>query len=48
MKIQYCSDFHLEFPQNRLLLEKNPIQSEGDVLILVGDITYWRNKHFRN
>lgn len=38
MKIQYCSDLHIEFFHNRKLLKKNPIQAVGDVLLLAGDI----------
>nr|WP_319398995.1 metallophosphoesterase [uncultured Carboxylicivirga sp.] len=46
MKVQYCSDLHLEFAQNSLFLHKNPIKPVGDILILAGDITYWGKKHF--
>jgi hypothetical protein len=34
MKIQYCSDLHLEFAQNALFLQKKPIKPVADFLIL--------------
>lgn len=40
MKIQYCSDLHLEFYANAGFIKKNPIKPVGDVIILAGDITY--------
>lgn len=38
MKIQYCSDLHLEFPVNKKYLNANPIKPEGEILLLPGDI----------
>lgn len=40
MIIQYCSDLHLEFPENRDWLEKNPIKPIGDILLIGGDTFY--------
>jgi predicted phosphohydrolase len=38
MKVQYCSDLHLEFWENRNFLKENPIVTSGEILILAGDI----------
>lgn len=38
MKIQYCSDLHLEFPINKRYVKGNPIKPEGEILLLAGDI----------
>ena len=48
MKIQYCSDLHLEFQENSLFLEKYPIVPMADILILAGDITYLRQDFYKH
>ena len=36
--IQYCSDLHLEFSENKNYVRQNPLQAVGDILILAGDV----------
>lgn len=38
MKIQYCSDLHLEFEKNKSFLAANALQAAGELLLLAGDI----------
>ena len=40
MRIQYVSDLHLEFAENRAYLEHNPLEVMGDVLLIAGDTAY--------
>lgn len=40
MKIQYCSDLHMEFHENMRLVKSLPLEPVGNVLVIVGDVGY--------
>lgn len=48
MKIQYCSDLHLEFTENSRFLHENPILKKGEILILAGDIAPLSKDYFHH
>ena len=38
MKIQYCSDLHLEFRDNKDFIGERPIKPIGEISLLAGDV----------
>jgi len=48
MRIQYCSDLHLEFEQNQSYLDSFPLAVSGDILILAGDIVPLHDEFLNN
>jgi len=48
MRVQYCSDLHLEFGHNSNFLSANPLQVCGDILILAGDIVPLHDEFMNN
>ena len=45
MRIQYASDLHLEFAENRDFIENGGIEPVGEVLVLAGDVSYLGDKN---
>lgn len=48
MTIQYASDLHLDFRENKTFLLKHTIQPMGDILILAGDIVTFAGMKYHN
>ncbi len=48
MKVQYCSDVHLEFENNSKYLKNKPLRVSGEILILAGDIAPLFDEHLTN
>ena len=48
MRVQYCSDLHLEFEQNNKFLTDTPLTVCGDILILAGDIVPLHDEFLSN
>ena len=44
MRIQYMSDLHLEFQDNRRLVRDYDIPVTGEILVLAGDTMYLKNR----
>jgi len=40
LKIQFVSDLHLEFADNRAYLKAHPLEVTGDILLIAGDTAY--------
>ena len=48
MRVQYCSDLHLEFEQNSEYFTTNPLNVSGDILILAGDVVPLHDEFLSN
>ena len=40
LRVQYVSDLHLEFPQNRKWFSDHPLEVTGEILLIAGDTAY--------
>ena len=48
MRVQYCSDLHLEFEQNIKYFTTHPLNVSGDILILAGDVVPLHDEFLSN
>ncbi len=48
MRVQYCSDLHLEFEQNSKYFTTHPLNVSGDILILAGDVVPLHDEFLSN
>ena len=48
MKIQYCSDLHMEFHDNMRFMKSLPLEVVGDMLVIAGDVGYLVDYVFRS
>ncbi len=48
MKIQYCSDLHLEFRENKNFLQQHKLEPVGEILLLAGDIILLKDVNGHN
>lgn len=48
MKIQYCSDLHMEFHENMRFMKSLPLEPVGDVLVIAGDVGYRSERCLRH
>ncbi len=48
MRIQYCSDLHLEFERNNRYMSANLLEVSGEILILAGDIVPLHDEHLNS
>ena len=48
MRVQYCSDLHLELDQNSRYILNNPLKVSGDILLLAGDIIPLHDEFFND
>ena len=48
MRVQYCSDLHLESEENRRYFETDSLQVSGEILVLAGDIIPLLDENYNN